>query len=77
MVTDWSSFFLIVVTIGLVLMSLYALRLGLRLRSAERALHEMAAAQAGQQPARAGRGFAMVMLVVLLVLWVVVMRAGL
>lgn len=76
MATDAASFFLIVVTIGLVLMSLYALQLGLRLRSAERALREMAAAQVGQQPTRAGRGFAVVVLLLLFVLWVAVMRAG-
>lgn len=76
MATDGSSFFLIVVTIGLVLVSLYALRLGLRLRSAERALRELAAARGAQQPTGVGRGFAVVMLVLLFVLWVAVMRAG-
>lgn len=76
MATDAASFFLIVVTIGLVLMSLYALQLGLRLRSAERALRELAAAQAAQQPGGAGRGFAVVVLLLLFVLWVAVMRAG-
>ena len=69
-------FILVLVALGFVGVSLYAVWLGLRLRATQKTLQNLVAAQTNQAPPKPGRGFAFVMLVFLFLLWVAVMRAG-